>query len=308
MRRRFLHQRKLAPQGSAPQGYVLPLTTLLGVAMMILGLTAAMYVQTDYRISQRRQQSGMGLSVAEGAVDRALAQLSQRDNSLLLSRDYDPINPDTGRRYLGRDGRPNSGDEGTTPTDEWTNHDPSAEPCFAQAGAARPNIALTGTLGNQGNYRILAYRYHPYKQQGTLLVQGRYRNETVSNILVTIKVRPDLGNFPGVMAMNPNLGAPSADAFWETGVVGLRHRVILGDNANVYYEPASSPNPSLTGMSRPADPNRMAYMSSVFADATADGASGQPTQISGTLFACDVNPSPFNLFRGIPHPPCGGDG
>jgi hypothetical protein len=275
------------------QGYVLTLTAGLGLAMLMMGLTAAMYVQTDRSISQQRQQNGASLSVAEGAVDRVLAQLSRRDNSLLLSRPYDPINPKTGRQYLGSDGIPNSGDEGTTARDQWTNHDPTAEPCFVQAGATRPNIALTGTIGSDNSYRLVAYRYHPEKQQGSLLVEGRFRNETVSAVLVTITVKPDLTNFPGVMAMNPHHGT-SLDPNWDTGVVALRNRVVLGHYANIYYEPDSSPNPSLNGISRLNDANRTGYLNSLFADPSLDGGSGQPSQVNGHIFACRLTVLPNN--------------
>jgi hypothetical protein len=277
------------------QGYVLTLTAGLGLAMLMMGLTAAMYVQTDRSIAQQRQQNGASLSVAEGAVDRVLAQLSRRDNSLLLSRPYDPINPKTGRQYLGSDGIPNSGDEGTTARDRWTNHDPTAEPCFVQAGATRPNIALSGDIGNDNSYRLLAYRYHPEKQQGSLLVEGRFQNETISAVLVTITVKPDLSNFPGVMAMNPKYGHPD-DPYADTGIVGLRSRVVLGAYGNVYYDPEHAPNPSLNGISRPGDANRTNYLDSMFANPVQDGGSGQPTQVSGNIFACRLTVLPYNTL------------
>jgi hypothetical protein len=277
------------------QGYVLTLTAGLGLAMLMMGLTAAMYVQTDRSIAQRRQQNGTSLSVAEGAVDRVLTQLSRRDNSLLLSRPYDPINPKTGRQYLGSDGIPNSGDEGAAARDRWTNHDPTAEPCFVQAGATRPNIALSGTIGSDSSYRLLAYRYHPEKQQGSLLVEGRFQNETISAVLVTITVKPDLTNFPGVMAMNPKHGEPE-DPYWDNGIVGLRNRVVLGSYGNIYYDPEHAPNPSLNGISRPGDANRANYLDSMFANPAQDGGSGQPSQVSGNIFACRLTAVPYNTL------------
>jgi hypothetical protein len=273
----------------------MPLTVGLGMAMLILGLTAALFVQTDQSISRQRQQNGASLAVAEGAADRIMAQLSRRDNSLLLSRNYDPLNPQTGRRYLGGDGIPDSGDEGTTPTDEWTNHDPSAEPCFVQAGVGRPTISLSGTIGSDGAYRLLAYRYHPERQQGTFLIQGRFKTQTVSTVLLTVTVKPDRTNFPGVMAMNPHYGTPK-DALWDTGVIGLRNRVILGSYANIYYVPDHSPVTSLTGISRPTDANRADYLGAVFATPSQDGGSGQPTQVNGNIFACRLTVLPYNTL------------
>jgi hypothetical protein len=275
------------------KGYVLPMTVALGMAMLILGLTAAMFIQTDRSIARQRQQNGMSLSVAEGATDRVMLELSRRDNSLLLSRPYDPINPNTGRNYLGWDGVLNSGDEGTNPIDRWTNHDPSGEPCFVQAGATRPSITLAGTIGSQGSYRLLAYRYHPEKQQGTLLVEGRFKTQTVSTVLITVSVKPDLNNFPGVMAMNNHYGT-SEDPLWDTGVVGLRNRVVLGSYANVYYVPDHSPVTSLTGISQPNNGNRSAYLNALFANPAQDGASGQPTQVNGNIFACRLTVLPYN--------------
>jgi hypothetical protein len=116
------------------QGYVLPLVTVLGIAVMIMGLTAAMVVQTDRTTSVSRRQTGISLAMAEGAADRLMLELSRRNNSILLSRNYDPINPRTGQTYLGPDGTPNSGDESAVALNEWTGYDPSTSPCYQQAG------------------------------------------------------------------------------------------------------------------------------------------------------------------------------
>jgi hypothetical protein len=181
--------------------------------MIILGLTAAMVVQTDRNIATGRRQTSESLSVAEGAVDRLLLHLSRRDNSILLGRDYDPINPATGETYLGTDGEPNSGDETTTPLDLWTGYDPSSEPCFQQASFHAPTPLFTSALGGEGRYRLLAYRYHPQHQTGTFLVEGRFRNQSTATVLVTVRIQPQMNAFPGVIAMNPNVGHPS-DPYW----------------------------------------------------------------------------------------------
>jgi hypothetical protein len=281
------------PQGveQRQKGYTMPLVVGLGLAMMMMGLTAAMVIQVDHNIAGQRRQNGVSLAVAEGAADRLMLQLTARGNAILLGRNYDPVNPSTGKAYLGKDGVPNSGDETATALDEWTGYNPSNEPCFQQNDIGTPNLTLSDNLGTEGRYRLLAYRYNPDQQQGMLLVEGQYRNQ-IAYIALTITIRPEQGTFPGIVGMNPNVGTPD-DPLWDTGVVGLRGRVILGSNANVYYVPEHSPQPSLignsvsgSGNSSSGPGNRAGYLNAIFASVGQDGASPGSDPVGGNIFAC----------------------
>lgn len=126
----WLQQRQSTNRRDA--GFALPLALGLGFVMVVLGLTMMMTAQSDRITSWQRKESGASLSTAEGGMARTLAQLTVPNNAILLNRNYDTINPQTGKTYLGSDGIFNSGDEETEPIDEWTSYDPSNQPCHQQ--------------------------------------------------------------------------------------------------------------------------------------------------------------------------------
>jgi hypothetical protein len=245
------------------QGYVLALTLGLGVALMMLGLTAALVVQTDRKISAQRRETALSLAIVEGSADRVMAQLSNRNNRILIGRNYDPINPQTGRTFLGDDGQPNSGDETATPVDQWTSYNPSGYTCFQAAGVGTPTLPLTGTIGG-ATYRLLAYRYNASKQLGYVLVEGQ-RNGRTSRLLLSLHVKPDWQNFPSIVGLH-NSNTLTA----HVGAVGLRSRRLLG-NANVYFSPYSGPDSPLTGFADTGDSDRADYLNSIWAEPNLDG-------------------------------------
>jgi hypothetical protein len=268
------------------KGYVLTLTIALGLAMMILGLTAAMFVQTDNAIANNRKQNGQTLALTESGIERLMLQLSQRHNSLLLARNYDPINPRTNKNYLGPDGAPNSNDETNVTLDEWAGYSPASYPCFQQAGVVNPQFPalLTGSLPGGGSYRLLAYRYDPYSQTGSLLVEGTQAGQ-VSTVVARIHVAPELTTFPGVAAQRDRATGPT----WAAKIV-TRGRAISGSHANVYFPFNSSGNPAVpTTVARinaPDNPSpRGSFSQAIWADPTLDGAGTD--NISGQIIACN---------------------
>jgi hypothetical protein len=269
------------------QGYVLVLTVVLGSAMMILGLTAAMFVQTDRFISEERKEKGQTLAVTESGAERLMLQLSQHRNSLLLARNYDPVNPDTGKAYLGADGVPNSNDEIATALDEWTSYAPANYPCFQQSGVGNPqtiSALLSGTLPDGSSYRLLAYRYNPYKQTGYLLVQGTQAGK-VTTLAISLQVAPELTIFPGIAVQRDYSAGMSG---WAKVVT--RGRAISGTHANIYFPYDSSGNPGVSQtvarMNASANPTpRPDFLESIWADPGLDGATTD--NISGQLIACN---------------------
>jgi hypothetical protein len=263
------------------QGYVLPLTVGLGLAMIMMGLTATMMVQTDRTIANSRKQTGETLAIAESGVERVMLQLSRPENAILLSRNHDPINPSTGQAYLGPDGIPSSNDETAVSLDEWTGYSLHTYPCFQQAGVGAPQFPalLTGNLSGGSSYRLLAYRYNPYQQVGHLLVEGTHSGRT-TRVAVSIRITPELNRFPGLAVQRDVAGSS-----WMAKLVA-RGRMITGTHANLYYPANSSANPSLTGIATPTDSTRAAYRQAVWADPALDGAAATET-IGGNLIACN---------------------
>lgn len=268
-----------SPVGRDFGGFALPIAIALGLIMIAFAGTSILVAQNSRNNAVQRRTTGASILVSDGAVARAMIQLSKPENGALLARNYDPINSKTGKHYLGTDGIADSGDEGTAAIDEWTGYNPSGASCFQQVGRGAPNIALTGTMGANETYTIRAYRYDKSTKQGTLLVEGSYVGQS-SLVAVTLSIEPVLDDFPGVLLRNYG-----ADL---DGKLALRNRAILGRKGNVYYAPSGSANPSLTGISAPGDSTRASYLSAVWSGPN-DGATSDT--VEGKLFACRLAPS-----------------
>jgi hypothetical protein len=282
---------------SRSAGFALPLAMGLGLVMIALATTATIIAQTDRRTSVMRRESSSSNLVTEGGIARLLVQLRAPQNSILLGRSYDPVNPRTGRNYLGPDGALNSGDEGTTTVNQWTNYPSTIHPCAATTGGGVPNIALSGSLdtnnSNQINeYTLKAYRYNAATNLGTLLVEGRYGHSggptSETHLMVRFSVLPASNHFPGLLV--------SQTAY-------LQGRSLLGAAGNLFFayddnDSWESRNaPYLNGVSAPGDTTRSTYLNAIFSGAT-DGYTTD--SVSGKLIACDFNhtlpiPSPSSF-------------
>ncbi|WP_299404049.1 hypothetical protein [Acaryochloris sp. IP29b_bin.148] len=262
-------------------GFALPLALGLGFVMAVLGVSMLMMAQSDRIASWQRKESNASLSLTEGGVARILAQFTAPNNAVLLNRNYDTINAKTGKTYLGPDGILNSGDETAQAIDEWTDYDPSNQPCHLQMGWGSPNFQTTGSIGSDGTYILRAYRYDPQQQQGTLLVESS-ANGQISGVLISISVAPDLDHFPGIVVSQNTRGA------FDAGLFALRGREILGSKGNIYYNPDGSADSSLSDSAAPGDANRDDYLNAIWSTDDLDGADGDT--VAGTIFACNVPP------------------
>ena len=262
-------------QSADQQGFALLMALVLGLMMTSMAIASVFVAQSDRTNAVQRKTTGAGLFVAEGGAAGLLAQFQKHNNSLLLVRNYDSINPKTNTTYLGPDGVPNSGDEENAGVDEWAGYDPSAQPCFHTMGVGAPSIQTAGQIGTTGSYILKAYRYDPSKKMGTLFVEGTDQGQA-SYLTLKISVKPDLEEFPGILTTG-GMGKPA-----------LRGRQVLGSTANVYYPPATSADPSLTGVSAPPDTNRPSYLQATWS-APSDGATGNT--VEGKIFACKLNPT-----------------
>ena len=286
--------------GSPSQGFALPISIGLGLVMAVMGVTAIMVAQNDRTTAFQRRETNASIAATEGGIARSLAQLLQDNNIVLLTRNYDTINPTTNTTYLGPDGIPNSGDEETNEVDEWTGYSPGSPACASGVPISAPSLTLDGTMGqtddtktkktkkNKGKktdpkvpdtgssqaeeaglYTIKAYRYNSSKQTGTLLVEGQ-QGGSKSYIAVTMSVQSVPFAFPGVLVS-------------ET--LALRGRSLLGSNGNAYYSPQDSLDPNLTDSAAPLDPARAAYLNAIYSSPL-DGPGGD--RVSGAIVACQL--------------------
>jgi hypothetical protein len=249
------------------QGFALPTSLALGLVMIALAGTSILAGQGIRNDAVQRRDTGESLLVAEGGVARTLAQIILSNNSVLLGRSYDPINPSTGKTYLGPDGIAASGDESTAGIDEWHGYTPGSSICANPASAA-PNILYSGTLGS-GTYRLKAYRYQPTEQTGTLLIEGT-KGSHKSSIAVTLTLTLDNSQFPGIIA---------------TETAYLQDRTFSGKNANVYFNPDAyhAGYSGLTGSAAPGDSTRPSFLNATWAGTT-DGFASDA--IEGNIIAC----------------------
>ncbi len=261
-------------------GFALPMALALGMVMLAFAGTSILVAQGDRNTAVQRRTTGASLLVSDGAISRALLELSKPNNSVLLIRNYDPVDTNTGKNYLGADGIPKNGDESGTALDQWTGYDPSSAPCFQQAGRGTPSIALSGAIGPNETYTIKAYHYDKQNKLGTLLVEGTYQGNT-SLVAVTLSIEPILTNFPGLFTYLPN----GAGADPKPGKFVLRGRTVLGRNGNLYYPPANSADPTLVGSSVPGDATRTSYLNAIWSGPS-DGTNSD--SVSGKIFACKL--------------------
>ena len=256
---------------SSQQGFALPIALGLGMVMLLLGLTTLIMSKTAQTTAIQRNRMGSSLLITEGGVARTLAQLSQVDNAPLLTLNYDSINPDTGRTYLGPDGIPNSGDEEAVAVNEWSSFVDDAVLCGSTATPRSPNITYSGAIGPEGQYTLRAYRYNLSQRTGTFVVEGQ-QGESESLVAVTLALESELPDFPGVLVA-------------ESGI--WRGRKIFGANGNVYYNPSHSGNTSLTsGYAAPGDATRSNYLDALWSG-PADLAG--PDLIAGKIVACPLS-------------------
>jgi hypothetical protein len=248
--------------GQRDQGFTLVVAMAIGVIMLLLTTTLITKAQQDQAISTTRSRTSNSLAVAEGGMARTLAELIKAHNSVLLTRSYDPLNLQTNKTYFGPDGILNNGDEEAAAVNEWSNI-----PASCGAAATPPSITYTGAIGANGQYTLKAYRYNASNKTGTFLVEGKEKTGT-SYLVVTTAISSSVV-FPGVVSME------------QTELSGRR---ILGGNGNIYYDPALSSNPSLTGSAAPGAANRDAYLNAI----RSGSAFGFSDNVAGTVTACKL--------------------
>jgi hypothetical protein len=208
MRRRKTIVGQLAKINAKQRGFTLPLSIGVGISMLLLGSLMIARSNVDQGTAIAQVQTAGALSVAEAGVARTLSMLNSPNNARLLTLNYESDRGD-GREYLGDDQILRSGDELATISNQW---DDPAGGCTTPTGASFAAL-VSGTVGtgtDQGNYRVLAYRYRPATEVASLLVEGTFRGST-SRVQVSFNTRTRTSSgsngFPGLYALNSiNLG------------------------------------------------------------------------------------------------------
>ncbi|HCF25809.1 MAG TPA: hypothetical protein DEV81_00980 [Cyanobacteria bacterium UBA11049] len=262
------------------RGFTIPIAVGMGLIMVLISATLIFIAQKNRIVASARNRSGESIAVAEAGVARTLVQFTKPENAVLLTRNYDPIDPDTGKNYLGLDGIPNTSDETTTAVNQWNNIPCQMEP---------PSISYSGTIGTNGQYQLLAYRYDSQSQTGTFLVAGK---EVVADrpklaafyVAVNISIKSKVKDFPGVISSEP---IDPVTMMPEYDSLDLAGRSILGSNGNIYFDAAShnlsrADLNSLDGFAAPGDANRSKYVEAI--------SSVSSDKIFGKIFACRLEP------------------
>lgn len=229
------------------RGSVLPMVMGLGTIMMLAGAVLIVQSQQGQSLAKGRTHSGNSLAVAEGGVARTLALLTKPNNTVLLLKNYDPINPQTGTTYLGADGILSSGDEENTAVSNWKDPSSTVPKCGEPTGISNVDLPYEGTIGNSGRYKLLAYRYNLREKIGSLLVEGKDGNANAAYILVKVPFSSTYSGFPGLLAID----------------ITLAGRKVIGHNGNVGYERWNSHNPTVTGYALPNSPQRSQYLAAI---------------------------------------------
>lgn len=261
---------KAALKRRSDRGFALPVAVGMGLIMLLVAATLIVRSQGGQVTASARKRTGESLAVAEGGIARTLAQLTQSNNAGLLTRNYDPINPGTGKTYLGPDGLLNTLDGETTAVNEWTSVS-GASTCTSGLTPA-PSISYSGTIGASGVYTLKAYRYNSTSKTGTFLVEGQ-QGTSASQVAVTVSIDSGPSDFPGILAKR---------------AISLQGRSAVGSNGNVYYDRAFSANSSLNGSSAPGSSTRPQYLNAIHSGSS-DSITGD--RISGKIIACRLAPT-----------------
>jgi hypothetical protein len=190
--------------------------------MLLLGSLMIARSNVDQGTAIAQVQTAGALSVAEAGVARTLSQLNSPNLAHLVTLSYDRDRGD-GNPYLGPDQTLRSGDN--TPANilnQWVTNCDGTIPASLIGGTV-------GTGAGQGTYTVLAYRYNPNTQTGSLLVEGSFRG-SISRVQVSVSQRARQTDvaFPGLYASNTvNMG--NNDVLKVSGQTGISANIICGN-------------------------------------------------------------------------------
>lgn len=282
------------------RGFTIVFALSMGLIMMAIATTLIFRASRNEAIASSRTETGDSLAVAEAGVARILVQFTKPENAVLLNRNYDPLISGTNKNYLGADGIPNTDDDDDTNStiDEWTGFSPPAtSPCpnAVPNPPGSPSVSFDGTIGSNGQYQLLAYRYDRASKTGNFLISGQksisgQSAPSISYIGVTVSITD---NFPGVLVSEP---MPL-----EHDTLKLTERKISGKNGNLYFDAASHNTTdsilnNLNGSVATGDSERQKYLKAVEQNNPLIVGSVKDN-ISGKIYACRLESEDNLLYN-----------
>ncbi|NHC36553.1 hypothetical protein [Scytonema millei] len=261
----------LARKQSQERGFTIVLALSMGLILMAIATTLIFRASRNEAIASTRTQTGDSLAVAEGGIARIIALMTKPENAVLLTRNYDPIDPKTGKNYLGADGIPKTSDDTTTAINEWIT--PITFPCLPSVSPNVTALTSSNSIGN-GQFQLLAYRYDSLKQTGTFLISGQNDN-SIAYLAVTVAISATIQNFPGAISTHTTI---------DPDRIEIQARKIVGKNANIYFDPVTAfDNSNLSGYAIKGGANRSQYLAAI-----GSALDTTDTSIDGTIFACKL--------------------
>ena len=207
---------------SPEEGYVFPVAVGFGLVMFITGVTMLLTAHKAQVDAITQEQTADTFGIAEAGVTRSVAQLNQSGNAVYLSANYDPVNPNTNKVYLGADGIQSTADEGATGINDWSSLAGTGHVCNTSTNATNLLSKQTISAGPySGDYNIKAYRYLASENKGYLLLESE-REDSKSRLLVSMQVSDIIegGTFPGLYA-NTNINIGDDDILGKPNVANV---------------------------------------------------------------------------------------
>jgi hypothetical protein len=226
-------------------GFALPTAIFLGMLAILMALTTIVRSQSSQATAKGLQKKIQAGFVADAGVSQILASLKDSRYQTLLARNHDPVDA-SGSTYLGSDGIPQSGDETTTPANQWANGPiKQPNPCkTANASTLKSFFPIDATNPDFGGFQLLAYRANG--NTGYALIQGSRPNVGIARRWVSLPLDQVRNNgkypFPGVFASN-TVNMDRLDVYKVPGEIGKNANVVC---ANCGFNPigvtAGNPN------------------------------------------------------------------
>lgn len=226
----FKPRQRFSRRHSQSKGFVLPAVVGLGLIMLLFAITVMVQSQSDRITASAQRNTAQSIAIAEGGTQRVIATL--KANPHLLTLNYDTVNSNTSKTYLGQNQIQNDGDEESSAVNTWQYPTASyGNGCPAPTGPVPLPAGLTaGTIGS-GSYTLRSYRIDSptSPSRGVALVEGT-EGVASSRVQIAINVRktPQANSFPGLYASS-SITLGNNDVLKISGGVGTSANVICKD-------------------------------------------------------------------------------
>jgi hypothetical protein len=206
---------------------------------------------SDRSIASGQEAAARSTVLSEAGIANRLAELNHLPNHLLLRKTYDPLDPATGRNFLGTYGLPEGEGDSSREVNEWSDT-PVTNGCPTDMIEKLTQEADLGA-GQAGRYQIRAYRYVDPDRAVTgdelaaVIVEGT-EGTAAARIQVDVPIAKEAidSTFPGLYARKSlRLG---------NGFQLLREsdpEITTGNNANVICQDCELPRSTCEDVETP---------------------------------------------------------